>query len=328
MPDQRSRQRLNRSVRFLRRLALALVLVGCTVPSASEPSTTSSSTATSQSAPEASPTTTTTTPPTITTTTSVVDAQPRCRPDPFADSVVDNLENRFRGRLISAHVYDTRTGCEYSLNPANRNRTASVFKVMVMAGTLLEAQDAQREVTEREMRLMAPMITRSTNNEVRILWRDFGGQDWFRQTADAFEMEDLDIVGDFNTRPWGRTRTSASDQVALLRQVLLGEWGPLEDEYRSVALDLMSSVVPEQTWGVTAGVPQEWSVAQKNGFAGGIVNSVGWVDEPGPSNGYVVAIMSEGSASISAGIPVVEAISEIIARAMLLPEPTGASGVE
>lgn len=232
--------------------------------------------------------------------------------------MVDDLENRFRGRLISAHVYDTRTGCEYSLNPTNRNRTASVFKVMVMAGTLLEAQTADREVTDREMQLMTPMITRSTNNEVRILWRSFGGQDWFQRTADAYGMADLDIVGDFNTSPWGRTRTSAADQVALLRQVLLGEWGPLEDAYRSVALDLMSSVVADQTWGITAGVPPEWKVAQKNGFAGGIVNSVGWVDEPGSSDGYVVAIMTEGSPSISAGIPVVEAVSEIIARAMLL----------
>lgn len=191
---------------------------------------------------------------------------------------------------------------------------------MVMAGTLREAQLAGREVTDREFALMTPMITKSTNNEVRILWRSFGGADWFGQQAEAFGLTELEIVGDYGTSPWGRTWSSAFDQVMLLRQLLLGEWGPLNEYSRGVAFELMTSVVPAQTWGVTAGVPEDWTVAQKNGFSGSIINSVGWVDEPGPSDGYVIAILTDGWPTFASGIAAVEVINEMAARAMLLPE--------
>ena len=105
---------------------------------------------------------------------------------------------------------------------------------------------------------------------------------------------------------WGRTTTSARDQVDLLRQVLLGQGGPLNSESRAIALNLMTSVVSSQTWGVTAGVPSGWTVAQKNGFAGIVINSVGWVDEPGSSQGYVVAILSQGWPDHPSGIAAVE----------------------
>jgi beta-lactamase class A len=78
----------------------------------------------------------------------------------------------------------------------------------------------------------------------------------------------------------------------------------------------MTSVVKDQTWGITAGVPPDWVVAQKNGFAGSTINSVGWVDEPGPSEGYVVAILTRGWSSHATGIAAVERISEVIAKTM------------
>ena len=59
-----------------------------------------------------------------------------------------------------------------------------------------------------------------------------------------------------------------------------------------------------------------WMVAQKNGFAGRTINSVGWVDEPGLSNGYVVAILTRGWSSHAAGIAAVERINEVIAETM------------
>lgn len=187
-----------------------------------------------------------------------------------------------------------------------------------MAGTLLEAQNESRSVSEREMDLMVPMITESANSPVRSLWRSFGSSPWFRDQGISFGLRETRVVGDDGSS-WGGTRTSALDQVNLLRQVLIGDWGPLEPKYRNVALDLMTSIVPEQAWGVTAGVPAHWVVAQKNGFAGSTINSVGWVDEPGISQGYVVAILTRGWASHSKGIAAVERISRIIAETMTAP---------
>src|SRR5690554_1840365 len=322
--------------------AFILILTACSSPAAEttlpEPTSTTSSTSSSTTSTSTtttsttSTTTTTTTVPTTTTsaapattaappptTTTPPATQPtmpaHCRPQMFTDEVVAQIAADYPGKLITAWVHDLRTGCDYSLNPQNRQRTASVFKVMVMAGTLLEAQNEGRLVSDWEMSQLTPMITRSTNDEVRALWNHFGGSPWFKTQRDIFGMGQTRVTADDGSS-WGLTTTSARDQVNLLRQVLLGQWGPLQAEYRAVALDLMTSVVSSQTWGVTAGVPSGWRVALKNGFAGPTINSVGWVDGPGSDPGYVVAILSQGWPDHPAGIAAVERVSRIVADAM------------
>jgi hypothetical protein len=238
-----------------------------------------------------------------------------CRPNPFTQANVEDLDRRYPNQAITAHVYDTRTGCHYRLHHENRQRTASVFKVMVMAGTLLEAQNDGRSVTGWELSQLRPMIAESTNGPVRSLWQSFGASPWYRDQGRVFGLEDTIVRGDDGTA-WGLTTTSASDQVDLLRQVLLGEWGPLDLEGREQAFELMTDVVASQTWGVTAGVPDDWVVAQKNGFAGITINSVGWVDEPGPGDGYVVSILSQGWPDHPSGIEAVERVNRWVADAM------------
>jgi beta-lactamase class A len=183
---------------------------------------------------------------------------------------------------------------------------------MVMAGTLLEAQSDDRPLTSFERSRLEPMITESANQPVRDLWNSFGGSPWFAQQTERFTLHQTNAVGD-NESGWGRSTTSAADQVHLLRQVLVGDSGPLEEAYRNEAWDLMTSVVPSQTWGVTAGVPGGWVVAQKNGFAGHITNSVGFVQDPATSEGYLVAILTNGWRDWKAGVSTVEEISRWIA---------------
>ena len=302
-------------------LLVAVLGAGCTTPQpAASPGptpTTSQPVATTTAAAPVSTSTTAAT----TTTTTVPDAYPgesrgACRPDPFAGGVAADLANRYPGRNLTAHVFDIRTGCEYSLNPENRQNTASVFKVMVMAGTLLEAQNGDREITDSEMSRLIPMITESANWPVRSLWRSFGASPWFRETGEIFGLSQTSITADRGSA-WGATKTSASDQVGLLRQVLLGQGGLLDEGSREVAFGLMTAVVPAQAWGVTAGVPGTWTVAQKNGFAGQIINSVGWVDPPGEDEGYLLAILTYGWPNHPAGIEAVERIGLLVANSML-----------
>jgi hypothetical protein len=240
---------------------------------------------------------------------------PPCPPNPFTIDRVQSLDVRFPGQSFTASVYDTRSGCVFSMNPEARQRTASVFKVMVMAGTLLEAQSEGRSVSAWEMSQLIPMITESANNPVRALWNSFGGSPWFRRQAVLFGMDQTSPVGDTESG-WGRTTTSAADQVDLIRQVLLGDSGPIEAPYRDVAWSLMTSVVPEQRWGATQGVPQGWVVAQKNGFAGGVANSVGFVRRPDSADGYVIAVLTSGWSSWSRGVPTVNEISGWVSAAM------------
>lgn len=230
-----------------------------------------------------------------------------CDSDPFTASRVTELESRYPGQTVTAYVYDTRTGCAYWMNPDERLRTASVFKVMVMAGTLLEAQHDGRELTAWELGQLEPMITESANPPVRALWRSFGASPWFERQTEIFGMDETNSVGDTQS-VWGRTTTSAKDQADLIRQVLLGHWGPLTESYRQQAWNLMTSVVSSQTWGVTEGVPPGWTVAQKNGFAGHIANSVGFVEAPGSSEGYVLAVLTNWWSDWSKGVPVVNEI--------------------
>lgn len=236
-----------------------------------------------------------------------------CPVDPFTDARERSLGQRFRGQSFTAYAYDTATGCAYSMFPDARLRTASVFKVMVMAGTLHEAQSDGRSVTSWEMRQLTPMITESANNPVRALWNHFGGSPWYRDQARLFGLGQTSTVGDSESG-WGRTTTSAKDQGDLIRQVLLGDWGPLDTSYRDRAWDLMTSVVPAQTWGITEGVPSGWVVAQKNGFAGHIANSVGYVRRPDGTGGYVIAVLSNGWSSWQRGVPTVDEISGWVAE--------------
>lgn len=236
--------------------------------------------------------------------------QDRCLDDPFTEARRDDLARRHRS--VTAYAYDTRTGCAYWLNPQLRLRTASVFKIMVMAGTLLEAQNADRAVTSWEMGQLRPMMAESTNPPVRSLWRSFGGAPWYRDQTRLFGLTETRIRGENGDEPWGRTETSGRDQANLIRQVLLGHGGPvggpLEERYRDVAWDLMTSVVASQRWGASSGVPAGWTVAQKNGFAGGVANTAGFVRAPGSDDGYVVVILTNEWPTWQRGVPLVDEI--------------------
>ena len=201
------------------------------------------------------------------------------------------------------------------MNSEARQATASVFKVMVMAGTLYEAQLNGRSVSEWELSQLTSMITESADDPVRALWRHFGGSPWFSRQAGLFGMEETMPVGDTES-VWGRTTTSARDQTDLLRQVLLGHSGPIAAPYRELAWSLMTSVVPSQTWGITTGVPEGWVVAQKNGFAGGVANSVGFVQHPEGAGGYVIAVLTSGWPRWAAGVPTVNEISGWVSDGM------------
>ena len=96
--------------------------------------------------------------------------QVRCD-NPFTSERLASLKRRYPNQSFTAYVYDTRSRCTFEMYPNARLRTASVFKVMVMAGTLLEAQEAGRPLTAWERSQLVPMITQSANEPVRALWR-------------------------------------------------------------------------------------------------------------------------------------------------------------
>ncbi|MQY36466.1 hypothetical protein SRB17_44670 [Streptomyces sp. RB17] len=194
--------------------------------------------------------------------------------------------------------------------------TASIVKVDILAALLLQAQDAGRGLTAAERGHAEPMIERSDNTAADALWRTIGHASGL--TA-ANKRLGLTSTTAGPGAKWGLTRTTASDQIGLLRAVFDGDGAgkpgstaksALNAESRTYIRTLMGKVVPEQAWGVSAvggsGTPR----ALKNGWlqrnTSGLwdVNSVGQVTVKG--HRYLVAVLSNGSASMSEGVSLVE----------------------
>lgn len=230
--------------------------------------------------------------------------------DPF-DGLGPALADLWPHQRFTASVHDTRTGCSFDLNPTERITTASVVKVQIMAGVLLETQDEARDLTNGEDALLSPMISESADAPASTLWLSLGGQAGMATLNARLGLDDTLAV-----TPWGATITSAADQVWLIRQVLLGEAGVFTEASSEIARAYMEGVVPDQQWGITADLPLGWTHPMKNGFfpltgRGWRINSVGFVDDPS-GGGYAVAILSDGWGTEAAGIDGVEFVAQTI----------------
>ncbi|MFI9604692.1 serine hydrolase [Streptomyces sp. NPDC052043] len=188
--------------------------------------------------------------------------------------------------------------------------TASIIKVDILAALLLQAQDEGRHLTAQERALAEPMIRKSDNAAANALWREIG-------MAPGLEAANKRL-GLTSTKggpgaKWGLTRTTASDQIRLLLSVFdnagASKTGsPLNQESRTYIRTLMSQVVGEQAWGVSAASGARYEL--KNGWlqrtTSGLwdVNSVGRITVHG--HRCLVAVLSDGSASMTDGVSLVE----------------------
>jgi hypothetical protein len=245
--------------------------------------------------------------------------------DPLPEGLAAELAARYPARRFSAAVVDDQ-GCTYLLAPERRMTTASVLKIEVMVGVMLRAQAEGRSLSQWERDRIWPMITESANPPTTELWSSLGG---------APGMEGIDgqvgLVDTEHASPrWGLTTTSALDQARFVRAVWTGVGSPLGPAMRAEARQYLTSVVPSQRWGATAGVPAGWTVGQKNGFAayetlGWRINTAGWIERPDGS-GWSVVVLSDGWGTEDEGIAAVHELAGRINRAMV-DAPAAGPGV-
>ena len=232
--------------------------------------------------------------------------------DVFPASFADRLARDFPGQRVTASVYDTRTGCWYSLHRGMRITTASVVKAGVLGAVLLRAQDQRRGLTSWERARIAPMIGLSHNNPyVSDLYSSVGGV----AGMDAADRR-WGATATSNTAAYGATWTTAEDRTRVSLKLLQGP-GPLAPAYRAEAWRAMSSVHPTQRWGITAGLPTGWSVALKNGFYpmrgyGWRAGSTGFAHADS-GGGYAATILTDGAGSQWQGMRLVETVSRRVA---------------
>ncbi|MEU6667725.1 serine hydrolase [Streptomyces sp. NPDC046727] len=184
--------------------------------------------------------------------------------------------------------------------------TASIVKVDILAALLLQAQDAGRRLTAAERAYATKMIDNSDNASATELWHTIGRAAGLDAANKRFGLTGTS-GGDGEL--WGLTRTTAADQLVLLQQVF-GADSKLSAASRTYLQALMKSVEADQQWGVSAAAEGN-SWALKNGWLARsttglwIVNSIGRVTVDGTD--YLVAVLSNGTATQAKGVSLVEA---------------------
>ena len=229
----------------------------------------------------------------------------------FDPAFQDEVAAAHPGARFTAAVHDHRTGCEYHLNRGLPLTTASVIKAQVLAGVLLAAQDAGRELNDSEAADTELMMHYSHNSPpTSRLYIALGG---------AAGMAVLDgrfgLTATSHRARYGGTVSTAEDRTVLIEQLLVGA-GPLDEASVHAAWDWMSAVSAAQSWGVTAGLPAGYAAALKNGFypmsgAGWRLGTTGVVRDPDGGT-YAMTVMTDNNPTESAGIALVEQVARHI----------------
>jgi hypothetical protein len=194
--------------------------------------------------------------------------------------------------------------------------TASIVKVDILAGLLLQAQDAGRGLTQQERTRAEAMIEHSDNDAANVLWRRIGLAPGLEAVNKRLGLSST--IGGAGGR-WGLTRTTVSDQIRLLRAVFAD--GGTTSESRSALTQssrdyirtLMTRIAAGQSWGVSAAADSGWAL--KNGWlqrsTTGLwdINSVGEVTSG--THHYLVAVLSDGNVSMTGGIAAVERAARV-----------------
>ncbi|MGW1725134.1 serine hydrolase [Streptomyces sp. NPDC002306] len=206
---------------------------------------------------------------------------------------------------VSAAVLDLESGQSATYGDAAFD-TASIVKVDILATLLLQAQDAGRHLTAAEKTYATAMIENSDNDSASALWRIIGKAGGLDAANKRFGLTDTAGGDDML---WGLTRTTAADQLTLLRQVF-GDDSLLSEASRSYVRGLMRQIAVDQHWGVSAAADgSAWAL--KNGWLArsttGLwdINSIGCVTADG--HDYLVVVLSDGNTTQAKGIALVEA---------------------
>jgi len=262
---------------------------------------------------------------------------PPARPaSPFA-SLSGYLSRR--AGVITAAVYDARTGHTWVYHRGVLEYTASIVKVEIMGTALRQAQAKGRALPPGEARLVPPMIEASDNQAATTLLADVGGAHAVGQFDRVSGMTQttpskLALIPGTQLPGWGLTTTTAADQVHLVRLFAYHN-STLSDYNRAYGLNFMERVEHGQNWGVGCGVAPGTTVALKNGwlpFTSALrlaspgtwqIDSIGWVR--GHGRDYVLAVLTRQNPGYAYGIDTIQAISRRI-YAELGPRRAGSRG--
>lgn len=237
-----------------------------------------------------------------------------------AKRVSARLDRFLRGRPgpVSAMVKDLATGRVYRYHAGERLITASTAKAQILMALLLRTP--WKRLPAEVKRDAERMIRYSDNHAADRLWTRIGGAEGFNRAGRRLGLKDtVGVPGQcVDLYCWGITRTSVDDQVRLMTALVSGK-SPLRAGDRAHVRKLMGEVVDGQNWGVSAAACDGERVALKNGWLKRVSTkrwatiSVGLIRD-GDGRDYALAVLTEGSPEVEAGIATVEGVVERIMR--------------
>ncbi len=244
---------------------------------------------------------------------------PSRRTDPLGVAAASYVASR-SGTVVAA-VYDMASGQTWTLGPARPQAEASIVKLDILETLYAQEKDGLAGLAPPDQSLAQEMMEDSDNSAATNLWNAVGGPGRIRSFNTAAGLTDtapsscVSCPG-FAWPGWGLTTTTPADQIALLRELVTPST-LLTDAQRHDALQLMENVAPSQRWGVTGGVPEQATVALKDGWlplnsvaTDWQVNSIGWISDRGRD--YLAAVLTTGNPDEQYGIDTINQLSAIV----------------
>ena len=178
--------------------------------------------------------------------------------------------------------------------------TASVVKVMFLTAYLQMLQAHHRALGAGDRALLYPMIHESNNDSASAVLGIVGGAAVARVAREAGMHDYAPGVG-----WWAFTQTSAADQAVFVNELAR----LIPARYYGYARYLMSTIEPEQSWGVPPVARPRWQVYFKTGAlpSRGLFNEVARL-ERGPV-AFTVAVFTDGDPSQAYGEQTIEGVA-------------------
>ncbi|HEY7278451.1 MAG TPA: serine hydrolase [Trebonia sp.] len=231
-----------------------------------------------------------------------------------------DIGRALRGRAghHAVTVYDAVTGVSCHAGGGRHFDSASIVKAIILAALLRCHQETGEPLSPLEEQRATLMITRSDNDAATGLWNELGT----RRLQDFLDLAKMDQTRLGADGRWGLTQVTAHDEMLLLK-LLTRPNSLLWPKSREYELGLMARVIPSQRWGTPAGVPAGVTVHVKNGWrpdtAGWHINSIGAF--AGTGKNYLIAVLTDDNPSERYGIDTIEAVAQVVHRAVNEPRP-------
>jgi len=230
-----------------------------------------------------------------------------------------------RSGTVVAAVYDVGSGQTWTLGTHRPQAEASIIKLDILETLFAHEGDGPTGLPPADQSLAQEMMEDSDNDAATSLWNAVGGPGPIQSFNTAAGLTDTApsscvVCPGFAWPGWGLSTTTPADQIVLLRE-LIKPSTLLTDAQRKDALQLMENVAASQRWGVTGGVPEQATVALKDGWlplnSAGTdwqINSIGWIS--GSGRDYLMAVLTTGNPDEQYGIDTISQLSAMVWRGM------------